>query len=61
LSILRDVTRSPDLPISAIMVRFDKSEADDLAVVDSEGRILGMLTEKYICKRSADELDRSQR
>jgi len=43
------------------MVRFDKSEADDLAVVDSEGRILGMLTEKYVRKRSADELDRSQR
>ncbi|KRB82908.1 chloride channel protein [Sphingomonas sp. Root710] len=61
LSILKDVTLSPDMPISAIMVRFDKSEADDLAVVDAEGRILGMLTEKYVRKRYADEVDRSQR
>jgi CIC family chloride channel protein len=61
LSILRDVTLSPDLSIAAIMERFDDSGADDLAVVDGDGRILGMLTEKYVRKRYADEIDRSQR
>ncbi|MFA6124285.1 chloride channel protein [Sphingomonas sp.] len=61
LSILRDATLSPDMPIGAIMERFDESEADDLAVVDPAGRILGMLTEKYVRKRYADEIDRSQR
>ncbi|CAN5881990.1 chloride channel protein [soil metagenome] len=61
LSILRDVTLSPDLSIAAIMERFDDSGADDLAVVDADGRILGMLTEKYVRKRYADEIDRSQR
>jgi chloride channel protein, CIC family len=61
LSLLRDATLSPDLPIGAIMERFDESEADDLAVVDPAGHILGMLTEKYVRKRYADEIDRSQR
>ncbi|MDH2151508.1 hypothetical protein [Sphingobium yanoikuyae] len=41
---------------------FDESGADDLAVVDAEGRTrLGMLTEKYVRKRYVDEIDRSQR
>lgn len=61
LSILRDVTLSPDLSIGAIMEQFDASGADDLAVVDMDGHILGMLTEKYVRKRYADEIDRSQR
>jgi hypothetical protein len=42
------------------MERFDESGADDLAVVDAEGRILGMLTEEYVRKRHADGIDRSE-
>jgi|GEM_PF-2415270 len=61
LSILRDATVSPDLPIGGIMARFDESEADDLAVFDPGGHMLGMLTEKYVRIRYADEIDRSQR
>lgn len=61
LSILKGVTLSPDSSIGSIMECFDESGADDLAVVDAEGRILGMLTEKYVRKRYADEIDRSQR
>jgi CIC family chloride channel protein len=61
LSILNGVTLPPDFTIGTIMERFDESGADDLAVVDAEGRILGMLTEKYVRKRYADEIDRSQR
>ncbi|MCB4858749.1 chloride channel protein [Sphingobium sp. PNB] len=61
LAILKDVTLSPELTIGAIMERFDDSGADDLAVIDPEGRILGMLTEKYVRKRYADEIDRVQR
>jgi len=47
--------------IGAIMDRFDGSGADDLGMVDFDGRILGMLTEKCVRKRYADEIDRSQR
>ena len=61
LAILQDVTLSPDQPIGEIMERFDDSEADDLAIVDEQGCILGMLTEKYVRKRYADEIDQSQR
>lgn len=61
LSILKGVTLSPDSSIGSIMECFDDSGADDLAVVDAEGRILGMLTEKYVRKRYADEIDRAQR
>jgi CIC family chloride channel protein len=61
LAILKDVALSPDMSIVAIMELFDASGADDLAVVDAEGRIIGMLTERYVRKRYADELDRAQR
>jgi CIC family chloride channel protein len=61
LAILSDVILPPGLSIGEIMERFDLSGADDLAVVDGKGEILGMLTEKYVRKRYADEIDRSQR
>mgnify|MGYP001155695472 CR=1 FL=1 len=61
LAILKDVALSPDMSIVAIMELFDASGADDLAVVDAGGRITGMLTERYVRKRYADELDRAQR
>ncbi|WP_068071410.1 hypothetical protein [Novosphingobium lentum] len=34
---------------------------DDLAVVDSSGALLGILTEKYVRRRYADEADRALR
>lgn len=61
IAILQTSTLAPDLAIGAVMERFDESAADDLAVVNAQGRILGMLTEKYVRKRYADEVDRAQR
>jgi CIC family chloride channel protein len=61
LAILQNVVLSPEMSIASIMEAFDVSGADDLAVVDEDRRILGMLTEKYVRKRYADEIDRSQR
>jgi CIC family chloride channel protein len=43
------------------MRRFEESEADDLAVVSSSGVVLGILTEKYVQRRYADEADRALR
>lgn len=60
-AILKDVTLSPDMSIVPIMELFDSSAADDLAVVDAQGRIVGMLTERYVRQRYADELARAQR
>ena len=61
LAILRDISLSPNDTIGGIMDRFDANEADDLAVVDGAGALLGMLTEKYVRRRYADEADRALR
>ena len=61
LAILRDISLAPDDAIGDIMDRFDANEADDLAVVDAKGSLLGMLTEKYVRRRYADEADRALR
>lgn len=47
--------------IGEAMEMFDSSEADDLAVVDGTGRVLGLITEKFVRKRYAEELERAQR
>jgi CIC family chloride channel protein len=61
LAMLNDATLTPDLHIGEIMDRFDIHEADDLAVVDTRGRVLGVLTEKFVRRRYADELEKVQR
>jgi CIC family chloride channel protein len=61
LRILEDATLTPEMDIAQVMRRFDDSAADDMAVVDRRGNILGILTEKYVRKRYADELDKAQR
>ena len=61
LAILRTAVLDPDDNIAKIIQHFDESEADDLAVVDGTGALLGMLTEKYARRRYADEADRALR
>lgn len=61
LAILRTAFLSPEDGIAEIMKRFEESEADDLAVVSSSGAVLGILTEKYVQRRYADEADRALR
>jgi len=51
----------PDMDISAILRVFEDFGVDDLAVVDEAHRLMGMLTEKYVNRRYAEELERSQR
>jgi len=40
---------------------FEKAEAEALAVVDAQRRVVGLLTEAYVLRRYADELDRRRR
>lgn len=61
LAILKTAVLSPEDSIGEIMRRFEESEADDLAVVASSGALLGVLTEKYVQRRYADEADRALR
>ncbi|MDB5495159.1 MAG: chloride channel protein [Phenylobacterium sp.] len=58
LAVLRDATLSPDQDIAAVMRAFEMAEADDLAVVDEEGLILGLVGEAYVTRRYATELER---
>ncbi len=51
----------PDMDISAILRVFEHFGVDDLAVVNEEHKLLGMLSDKYVNRRYAEELERSQR
>jgi CIC family chloride channel protein len=56
-----DETVAPDRNIAEVMQVFDRLAVDDLAVVDPDGALLGLLTESHVRKRYADELERAQR
>lgn len=43
------------------MRQFDATQSDELAVVDGDGRVLGVLSESFVRKRYAEELERRQR
>ena len=51
----------PDADIKAIMAAFDTAGADEMAIVASDGDVLGVLSESYVRRRYAEELDKSQR
>ncbi|WP_298688335.1 chloride channel protein [uncultured Sphingomonas sp.] len=56
-----DETLPPERNIAEVMQAFDRLGVDDLAVVDPDGALLGLLTETHVRKRYADELERAQR
>jgi len=58
LAISRDLTLSPAMDIEAVMQVFETSGTDELAVVDEERRVLGLLAEAYVVRRYATELER---
>jgi len=61
LTELADVTLTPGNGIQAVLKVFDHSAADELAVVDDRGHVLGVVTEKYARRRYFDEIEESQR
>lgn len=52
---------APDLNIKEIMSAFDRTQADELAVVDEHGFVLGTVTEAYATRRYAEELEKNRR
>jgi len=56
-----DAALRPDMHIGEIMTRFDAAESDELVILDSERKILGILTDTYVRRRYADELEKAQR
>jgi CIC family chloride channel protein len=61
LAILREAHLTPLMTIKAIMNVFDSSAGDDLAVLDGEGRVLGLLSEAHATRRYAEALERARR
>jgi CIC family chloride channel protein len=60
-AILRDAFLSPETNIAEAMRAFDDNEADELAVVGPGRRLLGIVTEKFVRRRYAEELEKAQR
>ncbi|OOW61516.1 hypothetical protein Xant_01265 [Xanthomonas cissicola] len=56
-----DAVLLADADIVAIMKVFDTTQADELAVIDSDRKVLGVLSEGFVRKRYAGELKKRGR
>ena len=61
LATLADVSLDLEMNAAQILQAFEEAQADDLAVVDGEGYVLGVLTEKYVHRRYLEESGKAQR
>ena len=57
----QDLTLPVGADIGIVMTTFDRTESDQLAVVDVNRRVLGTLSETFVRRRYAEELDKAQR
>jgi CIC family chloride channel protein len=51
----------PEMTIKEIMRAFDRTESDELAVLDDRGDVLGVVSEAYATRRYAEELEKARR
>uniref|UniRef100_UPI001576056A chloride channel protein n=1 Tax=Sphingomonas bacterium TaxID=1895847 RepID=UPI001576056A len=58
---LTDRALLPEHDVITILRIFDEEEADDLAVVAVDRTILGLVSERFVHKRYAEEIEKSQR
>lgn len=61
LAILADVSLRPQQNVRTVIEIFDLSEADYLAVVDDDLKVLGALSEQFVHRRYAAEVEKAQR
>ena len=57
----RDVALTPDMDITAVMASFDEARTDELAVLSANRHVLGVISESYVRRRYAEELEKAQR
>ncbi|HEY1447378.1 MAG TPA: chloride channel protein, partial [Caulobacteraceae bacterium] len=60
LMINRDQWLTPDMAIKEIMGLFDHTESDELAVLDDDRDVIGVVSEAYATRRYAEELERAR-
>lgn len=61
ISRFADAALEPGAGILAIIDRFEQDGAEELPVVDEQGRILGLVTESYVQRRHAEESEKALR
>ena len=61
LAINRDAALSATMSIKEIMAAFDATESDELAVIDEDRNVLGVVSEAYATRRYAEELEKARR
>ncbi|USQ94650.1 chloride channel protein [Caulobacter sp. RL271] len=61
LAVHAKVALAPEMSIKAIMTAFDETGADELAVVDGGGEVIGLITEAHVTRRYAEELEKARR
>lgn len=61
LATLADRTLAPTADIRSILEQLDKASADELAVTDAQGMVLGLVTEKHARRRYFHEVEAAQR
>jgi CIC family chloride channel protein len=61
LAVNPDAALTPDQSIKEVMRAFDNTEADELAVVDVERRVIGLVSEAHATRRYAEELEKVRR
>jgi CIC family chloride channel protein len=61
LATLQSVALEPAQDVRSAIKIFEVSEADYLAVVDNNQAVLGTLSERFVHRRYADEVDKAQR
>jgi CIC family chloride channel protein len=60
LAVNKTTTLTPEMNIAEVMQAFDAAQAEELAVVDPAGQVVGVLAETYVSKRYAKELEKVQ-
>ena len=61
LAILGEDWLTPEMSIKEIMGVFDRTGSDELAVLDEQREVLGMLSESHATRRYAEELEKNRR
>lgn len=61
LAISDDPTLRPSDDVRSVMLSFDQSEAPYLAVIGDDGQLLGTLSERFVHRRYAEEVEKAQK
>jgi CIC family chloride channel protein len=59
LAILTGDMLRPEQDVAQVMNMFEELQADDLAVLDEHGKVLGTVSEKFVRRRYSSEIEKA--